>query len=68
MSSSLTLGGKPVPESNDSLITVQLEERGPGTEIRLTHALIEHERARRDSERGWSGCLDVLSDLMAGAR
>jgi uncharacterized protein YndB with AHSA1/START domain len=60
--------GEATPESDASIITIQLAGRGSATEIALTHSLIENEQARRDSEQGWNGCLDALSALLVVAR
>jgi uncharacterized protein YndB with AHSA1/START domain len=54
----------PPLQQRESLVTVQLFERGSSTEIVLTHELLANETARRDSVRGWEGCLAVLKTVL----
>jgi uncharacterized protein YndB with AHSA1/START domain len=45
---------------DDSLVTVELTDRGPDTEIVLSHELPDEPTILREHEGGWKGCLDSL--------
>jgi len=44
----------------DSLVTVELADHGPQTEIVLSHELPDEPTILREHEGGWNGCLDSL--------
>jgi uncharacterized protein YndB with AHSA1/START domain len=45
----------------DSVVTLELAERGAVTELVLTHELPDDAKILREHEGGWQGCLDSLS-------
>ncbi len=49
---------------SDSVVTVQLEERGKETELVLTHELPADPKIRQGHEEGWVGCLGNLEALL----
>jgi uncharacterized protein YndB with AHSA1/START domain len=49
----------------DSLVTVELVERGQETEISIVHELPPDPNVRRGHEEGWTGCLGNLEKLLA---
>jgi len=48
----------------DSIVTVELEERGALTELLLTHELPPDPKIRREHEGGWTGCLGNLESFL----
>ena len=52
------------PEHGETLVTVEFREVGDSTEVVLTHERFPTEKARDDHNRGWSGCLDRLAELL----
>jgi uncharacterized protein YndB with AHSA1/START domain len=48
-----------------SVVTVELEERDGGTELRLTHEQLPSEESRDNHAEGWNGTLDKLERLLA---
>jgi uncharacterized protein YndB with AHSA1/START domain len=44
----------------DSLVTIELADRGAQTEIILSHELPDDPTILREHEGGWNGCLDSL--------
>ena len=49
----------------DTIVTVELLERGKSTEVVLTHDLgATSAKERGDYQRGWTGCLEKLADAM----
>jgi uncharacterized protein YndB with AHSA1/START domain len=60
-----TFGWKPVPlpafGMGDSKVTVQFDETGGGTEVRLTHELLDKNRLRRFHSFGWKGSFRRLA-------
>ena len=52
------------PEHGETLVTVEFREVGDSTEVVLTHERFPTETARDDHNRGWSGCLDRLAELL----
>jgi uncharacterized protein YndB with AHSA1/START domain len=44
-----------------SLVTLELHERGPQTELVLTHELPDDPLILREHEGGWNGCLGTLA-------
>lgn len=53
------------PESGETLVTVEFRELAGATEVVVTHELFPSEKARGDHDKGWNGCLDRLTDLLA---
>ncbi len=51
----------------ETLVTVEFRDRGPSTEVVLTHALFRTEKARQDHDKGWNGCLDRLAKALSEA-
>jgi uncharacterized protein YndB with AHSA1/START domain len=55
----------PAPgDSGDTLVTVELFERGGQTELVLTHEKFATEAARQDHATGWVGCLGAMAKLL----
>ena len=50
-------------ESHTSIVTVELQDRDGGTELRLTHERLPTEQSADNHTRGWSGALDKLQRL-----
>ena len=48
-------------EMPDTLVTVQLLDRGAETEVVLTHTGLPNEESRTKHQEGWFGCLDRLT-------
>ncbi len=48
----------------DSVVTVDLIERGEQTELSLTHELPTDPKIRRGHEEGWQGCLGNLEKVV----
>jgi uncharacterized protein YndB with AHSA1/START domain len=48
----------------DSVVTVDLLDRGERTELILTHQLPPDPRIRRSHEQGWQGCLGNLEKML----
>lgn len=44
----------------ETLVTVELQERGESTELVLTHERFEDREVRDKHQEGWKGCLDRL--------
>jgi uncharacterized protein YndB with AHSA1/START domain len=51
-------------ESGDTLVTVELHDRGGRTELVLTHERFTTEAAREDHAKGWEGCFDAIGRLL----
>jgi len=49
----------------DSVVTVDLVDRGERTELRLTHELPPDPKTRRGHEDGWEGCLGNLEKMLS---
>jgi uncharacterized protein YndB with AHSA1/START domain len=47
----------------DSIVTVELIDRGVRTELSLLHELPPDPKVRRGHEEGWTGCLGNLEKL-----
>jgi len=47
-------------ENHSSVVTVELEEAGGGTELRLRHEQLPNEESRDGHNRGWNSALDKL--------
>lgn len=46
--------------TRDTLVTVDLEEKGGVTEMRFTHSRFQDSSARDDHQKGWTGCFARL--------
>lgn len=55
-------------ETGDSVVTVELFERGGKTEVLLTHAMLPSAAARKDHTEGWERCLADIANLVAQRR
>ena len=58
-------GGEEDP--NESRVEIALRPIPEGTEITFTHSLLQDEETRRGHTEGWTGALDKLEALFAGA-
>src|SRR5262245_42507867 len=52
----------------ESVVTVELTDRGESTELRLTHELPADPNIRREHEEGWNGCFASLERMLADQR
>jgi uncharacterized protein YndB with AHSA1/START domain len=52
----------------ESVVTVELFDRGASTEMLLTHTDLESAENREDTRTGWLGCFEVLARLLEGSR
>jgi uncharacterized protein YndB with AHSA1/START domain len=58
-------GHKAMLHLEDTLVTVELLERGKSTEVVLTHDLgATSVKERGDYQRGWTGCLEKLAEVV----
>ena len=48
------------PSVSNTRVTVELREVDDGTEVKITHELLDSEAARAGHTQGWMGCLDNL--------
>lgn len=55
--------GKPMPET---VVTVELQPSGEGTELLLRHEGFPAEEVRDHHNLGWGGCFTNLDDFLAG--
>ena len=53
------------PFGSNTLVTVEFHEAGGGTELVLIHERFDSEMARTEHTKGWNGCLDKFSSLIA---
>ena len=51
-----------------TLVTFEFHDLGGSTEIELTHELLPNAKQLEDHKRGWTGCLDSLSELLQRQR
>jgi uncharacterized protein YndB with AHSA1/START domain len=59
------VGRKVTDHTEETLVTVQLLERGKSTEVVLTHDLgAAAAEERGDYQRGWTGCLEKLAEAV----
>lgn len=49
-----------------SRVTVEFADAGAATEVTLTHDRLANEASRDSHRKGWTGCLDGLSDFFQG--
>jgi uncharacterized protein YndB with AHSA1/START domain len=58
-------GHKVIDHTEETVVTVELLERGKSTEVVLTHDLgADAAKERDDYERGWTGCLEKLAEAV----
>jgi uncharacterized protein YndB with AHSA1/START domain len=58
-------GHKAMLHPEDTIVTVELLSRGKSTEVVLTHDLgAAAAKERADYQRGWTGCLDKLAEVV----
>jgi uncharacterized protein YndB with AHSA1/START domain len=50
------------PMPKETLVTVQLFERGKATEMLFTHEGFESEPIRESHKKGWDGCFEKLAE------
>jgi uncharacterized protein YndB with AHSA1/START domain len=55
-------------QRDESLVTVELFERGSTTEMVVTHEFIESAKHLDDNKRGWEGCFEILARLLEGRK
>jgi uncharacterized protein YndB with AHSA1/START domain len=51
----------------ESVVTVELFDRGAATEMRFTHAVLESGEIRESTRTGWLGCFEALAGLLKGS-
>jgi uncharacterized protein YndB with AHSA1/START domain len=56
----------PILDVTDSVVTVELTERGDRTELVLSHVLPDDPKLRNAHEEGWTGCLASLETFLEG--
>jgi uncharacterized protein YndB with AHSA1/START domain len=56
----------PVLDVADSVVTIELTERGDRTELALTHILPDDPKVRTAHHEGWTGCLASLETHLQG--
>jgi len=49
----------------DSVVTVELSDRGARTELSLVHELTPDPKIQRGHEEGWTGCLGNLEKMLS---
>jgi len=52
-------------DNGDTLVTVELFDRGGKTEVVLTHERFPNPRSRDEHDHGWAGCLDAIAKIVA---
>src|SRR4029077_7842882 len=52
-------------ENHASVVTVELDDAGAGTALRLTHEKLPNEESRDGHTRGWNSALDKLEKLFS---
>ena len=58
-------GRKAMLHPEDTIVTVELLERGKSTEVVLTHDLgVTSAKERGDYQQGWTGCLEKLAEAV----
>jgi uncharacterized protein YndB with AHSA1/START domain len=53
-------------QKKESLVTVELFERGKFSEMVFTHEQFESAEVRDSHKKGWDGCFDVLAKALDG--
>jgi uncharacterized protein YndB with AHSA1/START domain len=51
-------------QEKESLVTVELFERGKFSEMIFTHEKFENAKVRDSHKKGWDGCFDVLAKAL----
>lgn len=54
------------PTAHESLVTIELFDRGPSTELLLTHVQLPNAEQREKHGQGWNGCLNRLEHYVQG--
>ena len=54
------------PTAHESLVTIELFDRGPSTELLLTHVQLPNAEQREKHGHGWNGCLNRLEHYVQG--
>ena len=57
-------GGSETGEPIETLVTVEFYEKGPETEVMLTHELFPDTETRDKHNEGWTGCLARLTKVV----
>jgi uncharacterized protein YndB with AHSA1/START domain len=52
-------------ENTESLVTVQLIDRGKSTEMIFTHENFTTAKVRDSHKQGWDGCFEALDKVLA---
>ncbi|WP_373046881.1 SRPBCC domain-containing protein [Vulgatibacter sp.] len=52
------------PDRHESLVTVELFDRGGSTELLLRHERLASAESRSQHEQGWLGCLEKLERVL----
>jgi uncharacterized protein YndB with AHSA1/START domain len=52
------------PDGNESLVTIELRDLGPSTEMLLTHEQLPNAEQLAKHEQGWDGCIDQLANYL----
>ena len=52
------------PSKGDTVVTIELANKGGGTELVLTHERFPSEESRDKHQHGWTGCLDRLESML----
>ena len=52
------------PESMETILTVEFQDRGGGTEVVIRHERFPDVNMRNEHEQGWSHCLDQLAKFL----
>ncbi len=53
------------PQHGETVVTIELFDRGGKTEIVLTHERFPSDAARDEHNKGWAGCLDRLGQYVS---
>jgi uncharacterized protein YndB with AHSA1/START domain len=51
-------------QKTESLVTVELFERGKSTEMVFTHERFENAKMRDEHQKGWDGCFEKLAEFL----
>jgi uncharacterized protein YndB with AHSA1/START domain len=54
------------PQTGESLVTVELFERGASTEMVFKHEKLSSRESYESHKKGWEGCFDKLTEHLAG--
>ncbi len=53
------------PQHGETVVTIELFDRGGKTEVALTHEKFPSDAARDEHNKGWTGCLDRLGQYVS---